>query len=71
LTDSDPVADIDWAEVHENLDRYPWVVWSLSLYDPHRLAGDDVAARTEIRAHSVVDLYGCVYEYCVDDDELS
>lgn len=64
-------ANQDWdpADVASKLNEYPWVVWQLTLNDPNRLAGEDVADRTQKTAEKVADLYGCVYEYCVDDDE--
>jgi hypothetical protein len=65
------VVDLDWAEFAASLDQYPWVVWRLTLHDPRRLAGGDVAARTAAGAKAAADLYGCVYEYCVDDDEAA
>lgn len=64
-------ANQDWnpTDVASKLDKYPWVVWQLTLNDPNGLAGEDVAARTKKTAEKVADLYGCLYEYCVDDDE--
>ena len=63
----------DWnpADVASNLNEYPWVVWQLTLDDPKRLAGEEVADRTAQTAEKVADLYGCDYEYCVDDDEYA
>lgn len=52
-------------------DDYPWVVWNVKVYDPDRTAGDDVGQRTAAAAIDAVQPHGCVYEYCVDDDELS
>lgn len=57
------------ADVASKLNEYPWVVWQLTLNDPNRLAGEDIAGRTQETAEKVADLYGCDYEYCVDDDE--
>lgn len=57
--------------VAAELDELPWVVWQLTLNDPHRLAGEDIAERTKQAAEKVADLYGCIYEYCVDDDETA
>jgi hypothetical protein len=54
----------------DTLDEYPWVVWSVNLLDPGRHAGDDVAARTAAVATAAAELYGCVYEYCVDEDTM-
>jgi hypothetical protein len=59
----------DWAEVEAGLDTYPWVVWRINLEDPDRVAGTEVAERTKSAGSAAADLYGCVYEYCVDDDE--
>lgn len=53
-----------------SLSQYPWVVWTVELLDPDRLAGDDVAGRTAAAAAAAAELYGCVYEYCVDEDEM-
>ena len=50
--------------------HYPWVVWSLELLDPDRLAGDNVAERTAAAATAAAELFGCVYEYCVDEDSM-
>ncbi len=61
----------DWNSVAAKLDQYPWVVWQLTLIDPDRLAGEDVAERTRNLAEEAADLYGCVYVGCVDDDEFS
>jgi hypothetical protein len=61
--------DFTASDVESKLNEYPWVVWQLTLNDPDRLAGEDVADRTKETAEKVADLYGCVYEYCVDDDE--
>lgn len=69
---TDSAADTqDWdpADVASKLNEYPWVVWHLTLNDPDRLAGEDVADRTKETAEQVADLYGCEYESCVDDDE--
>lgn len=52
-------------------DDYPWVVWNVTVRDPDRLAREDVAQRTAAAATDAVQPHGCVYEYCVDDDELS
>jgi hypothetical protein len=62
---------LDWdpADVASKLNEYPWVVWDLILIDPDRLAGEDVADRTKETAEKVADLYGCDYEYCVDEDQ--
>lgn len=64
---------LEWnpADVESRLCEYPWVVWDLTLNDPNRLAGEDVADRTKETAEKVADLYGCDYEYCVDDDEYA
>lgn len=63
----------DWnaADVAAGLSEYPWVVWQLTLNDPNRLAGEEVAERTKQTAEQVADLYGCDYAYCVDDDEYA
>lgn len=69
---TDGATDIqDWsaADVASRLNEYPWVVWRLTLDDPNRLAGEEVADRTKKTAEKVANLYGCDYEYCVDDDE--
>jgi len=65
------VVDVSWDEVEASLDTYPWVVWRVTLHDPDRAAGDDVARRTDAGVKAAAALYGCVYEYCVDDDELA
>ncbi|WP_087140077.1 hypothetical protein [Mycobacterium avium] len=52
-------------------DDYPWVVWNVTVRDPDRVAGEDVAQRTAAVAAAAVQPHGCVYEYCVDDDEMS
>lgn len=49
---------------------YPWVVWTVDLFDPSQLAGDDVAQRTSATATEAARQYGCVYEYCVDEDSV-
>jgi GNAT superfamily N-acetyltransferase len=54
----------------ESLEEYPWVVWSVTVTDPDRIAGADVSERTIAAAKAAADTYGCVYEYCVDDDEF-
>ncbi|OAT69379.1 hypothetical protein AWB85_21695 [Mycobacteroides immunogenum] len=53
------------------LAHYPWVVWTVELLDPGRLAGEDVAERTAVAATTAAGMYGCVYEYCVDEDTLA
>ncbi|SHQ48921.1 hypothetical protein [Mycobacteroides abscessus] len=50
--------------------RYPWVVWTVELLDPDRLAGENVAERTATAASAAARKHGCVYEYCVDEDTL-
>ncbi|GAT01247.1 putative uncharacterized protein [Mycolicibacterium fortuitum subsp. acetamidolyticum] len=54
-----------------SLAHYPWVVWTVELLDPDRLAGDNVAERTAAAATAAAEPYGCVYEYCVDEDALA
>jgi hypothetical protein len=53
------------------LEHYPWVVWTVALLDPERLAGANVAERTAAAAKAAAELYGCVYEYCVDEDTMA
>ena len=63
--------DINWDEVLANLDIYPWVVWEITVRDPREvLRSADVAEVTRAAATAAAKLYGCVYEYCVDDDYL-
>lgn len=50
--------------------HYPWVVWTVELLDPDRLAGGNVAERTAAAASVAARKHGCVYEYCVDEDTL-
>lgn len=48
---------------------YRWIVWALSVSDPHGVAGTEVAERTGPAVGNVAAARGCVYEYCVDDDQ--
>jgi hypothetical protein len=64
-------SDINWDEVKANLDIYPWVVWEITVRDPGEvLRNADVAEVTRAAATEAANLFGCVYEYCVDDDYL-
>jgi hypothetical protein len=64
-------SDFNWDEVKANLDTYPWVVWEITVLDPgSSLRNADVAEVTRAAATEAAKLYGCVYEYCVDDDDL-
>lgn len=54
-----------------SLAHYSWVVWTVELLDPDRRAGDNVAERTAAAATAAAELYGCVYEYCVDEDAMA
>jgi hypothetical protein len=56
---------------YADLAHYPWVVWTVALLDPDRLAGENVPERTAAAAAAAADLYGCVYEYCVDEDTMA
>ena len=61
--------EVNWDEVLANLDIYPWVVWEITVRDPREvLRNADVAEVTRAAATEAAKLYGCVYEYCVDDD---
>ena len=63
--------EVNWDEVLANLDIYPWVVWEITVRDPREvLRNADVAEVTRAAATEAAKLYGCVYEYCVDDDYL-
>lgn len=63
--------EVNWDEVLANLDIYPWVVWEITVRDPREvLRSADVAEVTRAAATAAAKLYGCVYEYCVDDDYL-
>jgi hypothetical protein len=67
----DEPAAINWDDVRANLDVYPWVVWEIMVRDPREvLAHADVPELTRVAATEAARLYGCVYEYCVDDDNL-
>lgn len=62
----------DWDAVEAKLNSYPWVVWELTVYDRRDiLRSTDVPELTRGEATRVAELYGCVYEYCVDDDWFS
>jgi hypothetical protein len=64
-------SDFNSDEVKANLDIYPWVVWEIMVRDPgNSLRNADVAEVTRAAAIEAAKLYGCVYEYCVDDDDL-
>ena len=64
-------SDINWDEVKANLDICPWVVWEITVRDPGEvLRNADVAEVTRAAATEAANLFGCVYEYCVDDDYL-
>jgi hypothetical protein len=64
-------SDFNWDEVKANLDIYPWVVWEITVRDPGEvLRHADVAEVTRAAATEAAKLYGCVYEYCVDDDNM-
>ena len=72
LTGEVPTSDeFSPGRVVSGLDNYPWIVWRVTLTDPERTAGDDVAARTDSAARLSTSLADCVFEYCVDDDEMA
>lgn len=59
----------EWRSVIDDLNSLPWIVWRLQLLDPdERVDAETVAERTKGPASAAADLYGCVYEYCVDED---
>jgi hypothetical protein len=53
--------DPSWDGAASSLEHYPWVVWTVTLLDPERLAGANVVERTAAAATAAAELYGCVY----------
>lgn len=59
----------EWKQVVNDLNNLPWIVWHLTLLDPDGLLDEDtVADQTADPVTDAAILYGCVYEYCGDDD---